>query len=237
MDDDGPPQPQLTIVVNSTHHLVSGETDSQFHTGMGVDANDADDELDGPRVHGNGRHNNVGGRGAGRHHGHQRHILPHAGPATSATRAGGAHINGAMASSRSALLVASAGEIELCLLSTVVVGQMVSSHHRQYFRVKLFEALLLVVLVDVFSLCLIQILFFSFLQSVALLRSMFSCQLCGTGQNRTGSALLPKTNKGLIHCVAHYYDNIKHHLRLGQRTLLSGERSRYGSITHVNSKT
>ena len=105
MDDDGPPQPQLTIVVNSTHHLVSGETDSQFHNGMGVDANDADDELDGPRVHGRGRYTNGGGggRGGGRHHGHPRQhhgaALPLAGPATSATRAAGAHLNGVMSRS------------------------------------------------------------------------------------------------------------------------------------------
>ena len=96
IEDDGPPQPQLTIVVNSTHHLLSGETDSQFHNGA-VDANDADDELDGP-VHGGhgGRHNNNngGGRGDGRHHHNQRHHsgvggLAFAGPATSATGAGG----------------------------------------------------------------------------------------------------------------------------------------------------
>ena len=97
IEDVGPPQPQLTIVVNSTHHLLSGETDSQFHNGA-VDANDADDELDGP-VHGGhgGRHNNNnngGGRVDGRHHHNLRHHagvggVAFAGPATSATGAGG----------------------------------------------------------------------------------------------------------------------------------------------------
>ena len=101
--NDGPPQPQLTIVVNSLHRLVSGETDSQFHNG-GVDANDADDELEGP-LHG-GRHAaNNGGRGGGRHHHHtlRRHgsASAYAGPATSATGIGG-RPDGAAASSRAA---------------------------------------------------------------------------------------------------------------------------------------
>ncbi len=97
--NDGPPQPQLTIVVNSTHRPASGETDSQFHNG-GVDANDADDELDGPKRNagGGGRQAGVSGRHGGGHH-HPSPPLPpqgspsaaavgaaaYAGPATSAT--------------------------------------------------------------------------------------------------------------------------------------------------------